>query len=131
MTALNVLIEAREKIATPKSWVRGSRRTFLDGTFARCALGAIDAVLGDGKSDHHPATELLAASLTADERELDPGSEYGGYGAPGNPAGLVAKFNNATDHASVLSLFDRTIARQRMIEEMQVVVTEAEAAFAS
>ncbi len=114
MNHLQIMLTARGNISTPEKWCKGQRQN-MSGAY--CALGAVDAVVGE--SDEHPVVVLLAAALTPEDKAKEPPRFYGTYGKEGEPAGTVAKFNNATDHASVLSMFDRAIERQRLIDGMQ------------
>ncbi len=106
MKNMEILKAARAKIEKPNHWCKYIRH---DGE-AHCALGAIDAVLGD-MCDDHPVTAIVASALTPAERARQPS-----FGCYGGDAGAVAKFNNASEHSEVLAVFDRAIARQAAIE---------------
>lgn len=103
-TALEILTEARALIATPERWTQGSDAKDAEGdpSFADdgnavcwCAVGAINKVVATpGEQDG--AASRLAAHL-------------------GMAFSNVPEFNDHrfTDHADVLSLFDRAIAAER------------------
>ena len=110
-TTLDYLVAARAAIAAPENWCQRFRN--YDGK--HCAMGALDKATEDRGDD---LAHLLAAQLlpreAADTREYCLG--HWRMSDP-SPVTLVAQFNNTHTHAEVLALFDRAIARQRVLED--------------
>jgi hypothetical protein len=97
MTPVEILKAARELIAKPERWTRGSaaRNSSGEHVHARsddatcwCAIGALVMVSADNPV---PAERLLRSVL------------------PDGP-GFITSFNDSHDHAEVVALFDRAIA---------------------
>lgn len=118
MNTLKTLIAARSVITNPSNWTKYTRD---NQNGAHCALGAVDAVLIGAQCDYHPAVAALAAAMTAGEKKI---AEKAFGCEPGCAAVFVAQFNNGSDHASVLALFDRTIEQQRAIDRMSAPVSQ-------
>ena len=131
-TTLDYLIEARTAIASPESWCRHSRNSHG----ARCAIGALDYAHGDnfyGDINRHPPTyqEAVAAIVAAlppgrifyDDKEVTPENFQ-----RNTVLFKIAGYNNTNTHAEVLALFDRAIARQRVIEDRTLAAPLPEAA---
>jgi hypothetical protein len=112
-TTLDYLLAARAAIAAPENWCTGR---FATGQGAFCARGAIQlAVFGDPLRGtlNHPVLEAVFFSLPAGYL-----TEYEKYITLDNmQAARVAAYNNTHTHAEVLALFDRAIARQRVLED--------------
>lgn len=100
LSTVEILRAAREKIADPARWRKGWYASDVNGVDCYghdpeacrwCAIGAIQAVVGDPDTDQAPSRALRSA------------------------AGVGAHYFNdkpSTTHSDVLSLFDRAIAAQ-------------------
>lgn len=118
MNTLETLVAARAVIANRKNWTTCVRS---DSEGRHCALGAFDVALGHYVEEEPNAVLALAASMTAIEKKKAEDHWCNRL----DPLGLVAQFNNTSTHAEVIALFDRTIARQQLIDAQMVpAVTE-------
>ena len=101
METLDVLKGARNLLA--KGYLKYRRN---DGRGNFCALGAIHAVTGGrwGVADRSPAVAELEALLGTDSEA------FVGYNVL-FPGGRLANYNNNTDQARTVALFDRAIAK--------------------
>jgi hypothetical protein len=104
MTVRDVLVQARQRIATPEHWCRGALSRDREGVDTEryatepcswCAEGALYAVIDlDNEAEQeaaHAAFSLLNDALPKGRR-------------------VVARFNDNASHAEVLALYDRAIA---------------------
>jgi hypothetical protein len=126
MSILKTLIDARAKITERENWLIGIRvAPNINGTYAYCALGAIEAALGVTRSpldlwheDYIATCRILAATI---ENEIDENIHHCVKRFYGNnhvliDENLIAEYNNRHSHKEVLAWFDRAIASQRLIE---------------
>jgi hypothetical protein len=96
---IEILRKARALIA--KGYARGIR---YDG-HGYCALGALDAVTGRYTMEDTPAVKALVEGIPADSHEATVG--YCAVYAMGR----IANYNNNTDQARTVAMFDRAIAK--------------------
>jgi hypothetical protein len=103
---IEILRKARALIA--QGYVRHIRRIDdLDGRTRFCALGAVDAAVGGGMAcgDWSPAVSALSHAIPEGSEEA-----LVGYNSLWEP-GRVANYNNNTDQARTVAMFDRAIAK--------------------
>ena len=95
MNTREILVAARELISEPERWTQGEHARDLNGrrvspggpnAVCWCSLGALEKV-ADGSPPHVAHAVLQYAVRTR-----------------------VSQFNDGTDHAAVLAMFDRAIA---------------------
>ena len=111
-TVLENLQKARDLIAKPEHWVVGTRhcdRAKRNGSYAHCALGAIEAAMG---AEHLWGADNCCAEVVALSASI-PNKEVVKDVSPDSHDARVAAFNNRTNHATVLAWFDRAIAIQK------------------
>lgn len=113
-TVLENLQKARDLIAKPENWVRGIRHCPAaegDGSYAHCALGAIEAALGPkmhwNAGNCTPEVVALAAVVPQSHKATLR------FGMDSLNECVVATYNNATNHEAVVALFDRAIEIQK------------------
>lgn len=127
LSTFEILQKARAVIASPLHWCKHSRD---DRQGRHCAIGAIEKIL-DCVRDDSVSLRVLASVMTEDEAVtaisyFESGQGGGLFPFPHlSPAANLYKIvalNNATDHATVLSLFDRAIAKleapQKQVKEI-------------
>ena len=110
-TVLENLQKARDLIAEPEHFVTGIRhcpRAAAEGSYAHCALGAIEAAMGKEHlwSADSCYPEVLALSACIPDgavRDIPPSVHDS----------RVAAYNNRSGHKTVLAWFDRAIEVQK------------------
>ena len=113
-TTLDYLVAARAAIAAPENWCRNCVliKDMHTGVESYCAWGAVNmAVYGSASAGSlldMPSMEQLFWALPDDSE-----GKREGFDAR---AGVI-RYNNTHTHAEVLALFDRAIARQRVLED--------------
>lgn len=92
METINILKRARELIKDRKNWCQFSAiiSKGADGSFAYCALGALNRI---------SSASFYEIGVAGNELRKDP-----------EVKGSIAIFNDTHTHAEVLALFDRRIA---------------------
>lgn len=103
------LMKAKEIIGTEDKWCQHSRHNTRG---QRCALGALDAVLGRMVDLEEPIVQLLAG-------EAHRIYTYRGQWA--SSAHRVAETNNTSTHTEVMDWFDRAIAKSSADAKAEVV----------
>jgi hypothetical protein len=126
MSILTTLIDARAKITQRENWLIGIRAApNMNGTYAYCALGALEAALGLTRSNldlwHEEYIDTCRVLATTIENEIDERIHHCVKRFYGNNhiliyENLIAEYNNRHTHKEVLAWFDRAIASQRLIE---------------
>ena len=112
-TTLDYLVAARAAIAAPENWCQGSTLQRDGGVSSSCAWGAVNlAVKGSATVSTTRYDPCMRQLLWA----LPKGSTYKDGDGHGTLAAVIT-YNNTHTHAEVLALFDRAIARQRVLED--------------
>jgi hypothetical protein len=125
MDTLSVLLRARAAISSPKKWCIGYRH---DGYGRHCALGAIEVALETEFTtfdvEESPAVLALDLSIPADRRFVP--HIYASGRSPSCATERVARYNNRSDHKTVLAWFDRAIENTRTVNALAELPTAAE-----
>ncbi len=115
-TTLDYLVAARAAITAPENWCT----QVLSADEAFCARGALHlAISGDPwkEEDDHPAVLALQQALPAKYRSRHEQMFFDSGRSDLIPVHRLGMYNNTHTHAEVLALFDRAIARQRVLED--------------
>jgi hypothetical protein len=132
MSILKTLIDARAKITERENWLIGIRAApNINGTYAYCALGAVEAALGFTRSPldfwHEEYIETCRVLAMSIEHEIDAQTRecikrFYGLNHMLTYENIIADYNNTHTHKEVLTWFDRAIASQRLIEEGLITI---------
>ena len=102
MKTREILVAARELISQPERWTQGAYARDLNGlrvspggpnAVCWCAIGAMAKVAGLSSGEMEDSRAAITLELAAESN------------------GVIAEWNDASDHESVVEAFDRAIAQ--------------------
>ncbi len=122
-TTLDHLVAARDLISKPEKWCQHLQ---VDSQGRHCALGALNRAISgrvESKAYGQDIIDLLCNMMRPQERARakERLQRLWNVRLEGNRPSHVAQFNNTHTHGEVLALFDRAIARQRLVVELMHV----------